>query len=573
MEASKESFGRKNETAHLLLGNKVGKLWIKGARRIRRGGVCIGSKAAWFTLIWCCCIGITYGLVSNPSNGIFQLIGVYMVALYVVNSIFLCFYPLAGYLADNVVGKYKMIIRSLQLLLIAILVSIVPTAIFMALFITGQFAGFVGVIVVAVLFYLAMNISFIGFNANVIQFGMEQLHDSPVHHQSLFIYWYVWIYYLVQLIIVQPWNMVFTNDFFVAIPLCGSLLLLASFAIIAVSLCVALKRKKWFLIIPSEVSPYKLVYKVTQFARHHEVPIRRSAFTYCEDEIPTGLDLAKNKYGGPFTTEEVENVKAFYGILKIIVALGPVFFFTYAVDPAMFCYIQSFQWDYSSDGGIFQENNYHYFFGDNTLSSAIVVILIPLCLAIKNKYNCPYYLNMLKRIGLGIIFLIMALISIAALISPLLSFEKPNCTVFPLFYDNNYNSTAHLSSPVIMYLLPILPRCLYGVSNMLLYTALYEFICAQSPSSMKGLLIGLSFSVKGVFQALGATFAIPLYLHQFRGYDLLYYGINIALAFVTLAIFSYFARRYQYRERDDICDVYRYAEEYYSNVKEEKFYD
>ncbi len=108
---------------------------------------------------------------------------------------------------------------------------------------------------------------------------------------------------------------------------------------------------------------------------------------------------------------------------------------------------------------------------------------------------------------------------------------------------------------------------------MLLYTALYEFICAQSPSSMKGLLIGLSFSVKGIFQALGAAFAIPLYLHQFQGFDLLYYGINIALAFVTLAIFSYFARRYQYRERDDICDVYRYAEEYYSNSQEEKHYD
>ncbi len=91
------------------------------------------------------------------------------------------------------------------------------------------------------------------------------------------------------------------------------------------------------------------------------------------------------------------------------------------------------------------------------MSSAIVVILIPLCLAIKNKYNCPYYLNMLKRIGLGIIFLIMALVSIAALISHLLSFEKPDCTVIPLYYDNNYNSTAHLSSAAIMYLLPILP--------------------------------------------------------------------------------------------------------------------
>ena len=64
-------------------------------------------------------------------------------------------------------------------------------------------AGEYGLIGVVILFYLAMNAGFIGFNANIIQFGMEQLHDSPAHHQSLFIYWYVWIYYLVQFIIIH----------------------------------------------------------------------------------------------------------------------------------------------------------------------------------------------------------------------------------------------------------------------------------------------------------------------------------------------------------------------------------
>ena len=36
-------------------------------------------------------------------------------------------------------------------------------------------------------------------------------------------------------------------------------------------------------------------------------------------------------------------------------------------------------------------------------------------------------------------------------------------------------------------------RCLSALSHMLINIALYEFICAQSPHSMKGLLIGLSF--------------------------------------------------------------------------------
>ena len=65
-------------------------------------------------------------------------------------------------------------------------------------------------------------------------------------------------------------------------------------------------------------NPYKLVYKVIKFAAHHKTLIRRSAFTYCEDELPSRMDLGKEIYGGPFTTEQVEDVKAFLGILQVL---------------------------------------------------------------------------------------------------------------------------------------------------------------------------------------------------------------------------------------------------------------
>ena len=69
------------------------------------------------------------------------------------------------------------------------------------------------------------------------------------------------------------------------------------------------------------------------------VPIHRSAFTYCEDELPAGLDLGKGKYGGPFTTDEVGDVKSFYGILKVLFALGPVFSLHFPSDRALTWYI------------------------------------------------------------------------------------------------------------------------------------------------------------------------------------------------------------------------------------------
>ena len=102
--------------------------------------------------------------------------------------------------------------------------------------------------------------------------------------------------------------------------------ILVVFLFLFFSLCVVFyKYYTWFLSDSGSRNPYKLVYKVISFAREHRNPVCRSAFTYCEDELPSRLDLGKEKYGGPFTTEQVEDVKAFLGIFRVLLALGPLF--------------------------------------------------------------------------------------------------------------------------------------------------------------------------------------------------------------------------------------------------------
>ena len=56
-------------------------------------------------------------------------------------------------------------------------------------------------------------------------------------------------------------------------------------------------------------NPIKHIAKVLNYARKHKYPERRSALTYWEDDYPSRIDLGKDKYGGPFTIEEVEDVK------------------------------------------------------------------------------------------------------------------------------------------------------------------------------------------------------------------------------------------------------------------------
>ena len=81
--------------------------------------------------------------------------------------------------------------------------------------------------------------------------------------------------------------------------------------------------KKHFYIQRAGLNPFKNIYRVLKYAGpwKHKVPKRRSAFTYWEEDIPPRIDLGKDKYGGPFTTEEVEDTKTFLRILPLLLCL------------------------------------------------------------------------------------------------------------------------------------------------------------------------------------------------------------------------------------------------------------
>uniref|UniRef100_A0A1X7VD50 Uncharacterized protein n=1 Tax=Amphimedon queenslandica TaxID=400682 RepID=A0A1X7VD50_AMPQE len=69
-------------------------------------------------------------------------------------------------------------------------------------------------------------------------------------------------------------------------------------------------------------NPIKLIVRVLCYARKHKYPENRSALTYWEEEVPSRLDLGKDKYGGPFTEEEVEDVKTILKLLPILIVNG-----------------------------------------------------------------------------------------------------------------------------------------------------------------------------------------------------------------------------------------------------------
>ena len=60
------------------------------------------------------------------------------------------------------------------------------------------------------------------------------------------------------------------------------------------------------IVEPKSPQSLKIIYQVLKFAIKHKSPLNRSAFTYWEENMPSRLDLGKFRYGGKFTTEQVE---------------------------------------------------------------------------------------------------------------------------------------------------------------------------------------------------------------------------------------------------------------------------
>ena len=77
---------------------------------------------------------------------------------------------------------------------------------------------------------------------------------------------------------------------------------------------------------------------------------------------------------------------------------------------------------------------------------------------------------------------------------------------------------------------------LNAIGFLFFYIAVYEFICAQSPHAMKGLVIETFFAIEGVFQLLGAVITYVLLAfgwniaHTFLSYGFVYYLISTIIA-------------------------------------------
>ena len=109
-----------------------------------------------------------------------------------------------------------------------------------------------------------------------------------------------------------------------------------------------------------------------------------------------------------------------------------------------------------------------------------------------------------------------------------------------------------------------------AIEGLTLYTAQFEFLCAQTPYTLKGLIIGLSFaSALGLSPALADatlttwahTWSQPL---SYPTCAFWFYLFTIVVTVVGVVMFCIVAKWYKRRERNKLLHEQKFVEDYYN---------
>ena len=438
------------------------------------------------------------------------------------------FYPVFGMVADVWYGRLKVIIIGTWITW----VGAVSAAIYIAS---------TELVTSALAITILQSVQLVGvgiFQANALQFGLDQLQDASSEQHSSFVYWYIWT----QEISGELYGWVkdgVTSTMPNHTPL---VMLLIVITLLSFMLCTIPWFKSWWDFKPPIIisNPYTLIYQVLSFAWKHKYPMNRSAFTYWEVLRPSRIELGERKYGGPFSHEQIQDVKALFRIAKLLLLLTGLFICRSGVNL------------------IYIKFNVPYSLSLTFQGIVTSVVLISLLLHELLIYPCckARYPGALIRTSIGAVLSLLVF-------TTFMLYDTVGHIVNRVNDEGQYNVSLN---PWLK-----LPTWLCGTLAYLIFTtSVLEFVVAQSPQSMKGLLIGIYYCVgHGLSQAAAWLLYLPFkgldHSTLFRN-DTAYLTLVTAVGIVSVAAFIRAAHNYKYREREEIVSTQFFAEQYFDSV-------
>ena len=497
----------------------------------------------WMYLVSASSMTIAPELWTFSPPGIFTIIALVTLSL---------FGPIAGLMASIYFGRYKVVRAGLWLMWSGT-ISIVSMLILQWAFPeTKQVLTNSGLPIAIT----CLSLGFAANCVNFIPFGLDQMPDASGEQIAAFVHWLAWACLaggatasLVHAI--RDCTSLDTIDVAIIESFVSALLL-------SLALCSSFILKHWLTIEPESRNPLTTVFRVLRFAAKHKHPIRRSAFVYCEPEKPSRIDLAKSKYGGPFTTEEVEDVKTCLRMIVVITSISatvvPAFIVLFSLNDAL-----PTEFSYSSsDLTSCQEH----------MATRVIYKLVS-CIA----FSLPVYKvvlypvvkkwipNTLKRIGVTLFLTVIASVILLAMST--------------IWYTHNTSATCifasgnHFTLSVNRLWVQIPLQFVFLAFVFFLFTVTMEFVCAQSPYNLRGLLLGLVWSV-----FLGsASLGFGVYMAWRIGYQkeganspscsVWFYLFTTVATTLGCVVWCVMAKRYKKRERDEPERYRIFIEDYY----------
>ena len=531
---------------------------------------CIPSKGAVLVLFWTLIVGAIYKTVTagstiavrtylnySHSDVYTNIIEVATISgIHLIFALASIFYPLAGFIADVCVGRYKMVIISLLLLLCGFVISSIGSALYFSKNIEAHhetvIKGVKQFAAVVIIGFLLTFVGLSGYQSNYIQLGLDQLQDAPSHSLGLFVHLVEW-FMIIGLTVLQfviSWCTCNYNqhivDFLISLPFLYVFLLL-------IVVLIGLWKHNWFHTEPARHNPYRTVFQVLKFAWNHKC----DAFTYGEDKEPSRLDFAKEMYGGPFTVEQVEDVKMFLKVLIVLLTLGPVFVL---VVPSGIFYANFVQHvtSYHRDN---ISCRWEWIALDNgVLKYSVATFFFPFYMWFLYSVLRNCIPRIFTRLWIWILVLVVCVVSLVLidLFGHILYHHREHHGMVCMFSRMvGANEAPTLQMHWIVITLPTVPLL---ISPTMITTTTFEFITAQSPHSMKGLLVGVFFAIVGLFQLIGSLTLLPFSLPNIWkssgktapivncGFGYLLFTCSVGIT--GFLLFSVAVKRYRYRERE-----------------------
>ena len=495
-------------------------------------------------------------------------------------------YPLLGWLADVYFTRYKFVLLGTITTVVSTVLIIISASLFLAYPNARAIFVLAGVAIAIGLVGLGM------FESTAIQFGMDQMLEASSQQLATFIQWYYWSRFIGIEIITLCTAAVLVYFSRCSISLdttdtdkiydslrpyyfeitCTFALFVAILQLVCacIVICLLISSKKHFNIDKTGDHPLKLIFKVLQYAWKHKCPEKRSAFTYWEEDIPPRIDLGKNKYGGPFTTEEVEDTKTFFSILLLLFSL-----LGFHLSGHGYSVIDQLMRHQCPSNWIML-----LLVDPSILTASIILLAIPFYQLIKHCRCCnwKYHPNMLKRMGIGLVCSLLKEAIVITIQATMAGSNHSQCHHFDnvtadscYFLSSKLNVTGqcstisnatdnffHCKENDFPFLLLLIPNTFQGLSFLLVFMTTLEFICAQAPLRLKGLLIGIWYALLAtnyLFVEIPEIYTINDETWK------IFHSVKAFFVFLSLMTFLCVSKRYNYRLRDEVVQEQYLIEE------------